>query len=59
MLTGKEFRIPDFRNPEDRDKVRWDTRTPFGKTLEEITLPFNMADKDQFDLYDPKYRFQL
>ena len=59
VLTGKEFRIPDFKNPEDRDKIRWDTRTPFGKTLDEITLPFNAADKDQFDLYDPKYRFEI
>ena len=59
VLTGKEFRIPDFRNPEDRDKIRWDTRTPFGKTVDEPTLPCKVADRDKFDLYDPKYRFQL
>ena len=59
VLTGKEFRIPDFRNPEDREKVRYDTRTPFGKTEAELTLPIRIEDKDQFDLYDPKYKFAL
>lgn len=58
-LTGKEFRIPDFRNPEDREKVRYDTRSPFGKTEAEITLPFRIEDKDKFDLYDPQYKFGL
>ena len=58
-MTGKEFRIPDFRNPEDREKVRYDTRSPFGKTFADITLPYRIEDKDKFDLYDPKYKFGL
>ena len=59
VLTGKEFSVPDFKNKEDRDKIRWDNRTPFGKTMEELTLPCRVSDRDSFNLYDPQYRFQL
>ncbi|MBR4059046.1 MAG: Gfo/Idh/MocA family oxidoreductase [Lachnospiraceae bacterium] len=59
VLTGKEFRIPDFRNPEDRDKIRWDTRMPFAKKYEELTLPCKLEERDKFDLYDQKYKFGL
>ena len=59
VLTGKEFRVPDFRNPEDRDKIRWDTRKPFAKNYKELTLPCKLEERDKFDLYDPKYKFGL
>lgn len=48
-LTGKEYDVPDFTKKEDRDKVRNDYRTAFGKTLEDITLPYRLADKDKFE----------
>ena len=58
-LTGKEFRIPDFKNAEDRDKIRYDSRIPIAKSQKDITLPFRLSDKDKFDLYDSKYGFSL
>ncbi len=37
--NSKELLIPDFKNPEDREKVRGDYRKPFGKTMKDLTLP--------------------
>ncbi len=36
---GKQLDIPDFRNPEEREKVRGDYRMPFAKRYEDLTLP--------------------
>lgn len=45
LSDSKPMDIPDFTKKEDRDKVRDDFRTPFGKTLDEITLPFKVGEK--------------
>lgn len=58
-LTGKEFRIPDFKNPEDREKIRYDSRKPFAKVYKDLTVPCRLDEKDKFDLYDEKYKFGL
>ncbi len=58
-LTGKEFRVPDFKNKADRDLIRHDCRKPFAKRYADMNMPCRMADKDKFDLYDPKYKFGL
>ncbi len=58
-LTGKEFRIPDFKSMEDRELIRYDSRTPCAKAYKDLTIPCKLADKDKFDLYDPKYKFGL
>lgn len=58
-LTGKEFKVPDFKNAEDREKIRFDTRKPMAKRYADLNMPCKMADKDKFDLYDPKYKFGL
>lgn len=45
LLDGKQLDIPDFKNKEDRERVRNDFRNPFGKTVDEITLPLHIGDK--------------
>ena len=45
LSDSKPMDIPDFTKKEERDKVRDDFRMPFGKTLDEITLPFNVGEK--------------
>jgi len=45
----KEYEVPDFTKKEERDRVRDDFRTPFGKKLEDITLPYRLEDKDKFE----------
>lgn len=52
LTDSREYRIPDFRNKEDRDKVRGDYRTPFGETEEEITLPYRLDEKDKFEGFE-------
>lgn len=58
-LTDKMFRVPDFKNPEDREKVRYDSRSPFAKSYNDLTVPCRLDEKDKFDLYDEKYKFGL
>lgn len=58
-LTDKTFRVPDFKNPEDRELIRHDSRHPFAKSYKDLTLPCRLSDKDKFILYDPKYKFGL
>ena len=58
-LTDKSFRVPDFKNPADRELIRHDSRCPFAKRYQDITLPCKLSEKDKFNLYDPKYKFGL
>ena len=50
ILTGKELDVPDFRNKEERDKVRNDYRSPIAKKYADIQIPCRVEDKDQFIL---------
>ena len=50
ILTGKELDVPDFRNKEERDKVRNDYRSPIAKKYADIQIPCRVEDKDQFTL---------
>ena len=45
LSDSKPMDIPDFTKKEERDKVKDDFRMPFGKTLDELTLPFNVGEK--------------
>jgi hypothetical protein len=45
LSDSKPMDIPDFTNVEERNKVRDDFRTPFGQTLEEITLPTKVGEE--------------
>ena len=45
LSDSKPMDIPDFTKKEERDKVRDDFRMPFGKTIDELTLPFNIGEK--------------
>ncbi len=42
--SSKEYIIPDFRDKEAREVFRGDYRVPFGKTLDDITLPYRLDD---------------
>jgi len=48
-LTGKEYAVPDFHKQEDRDTIRNDFRSPYGKSLKELTLPCRLEDRDKFE----------
>ncbi len=50
LLGSVELEIPDLRNPADRDKVRNDFRSPFAKTVNDVTLPFNVGEKFELNL---------
>ncbi len=39
LSDSKRFEIPDFKNKEERDKVRNDFRMPFAKRYDDLTLP--------------------
>ena len=52
LTDSKEYRIPDFRKKEDRDKVRGDYRMPFAKKYEDITLPRRLDEKDKFEGFE-------
>ena len=39
LNDSKQYDVPDFKNKEDREKCRGDYRMPFGKTLDDLTLP--------------------
>ena len=39
LNDSKQYDVPDFKNKDDREKCRGDYRMPFGKTLDELTLP--------------------
>ena len=39
MEDGKTYYIPDFKKPEERDKVRFDDLTPFPDENGNVTLP--------------------
>ena len=39
LNDSKQYDVPDFKNKDDREKHRGDYRMPFGKTLDELTLP--------------------
>ena len=42
--SGASFPAP-LTKKEERDKVKDDFRIPFGKTLDELSLPFNVSEK--------------
>lgn len=47
LNDSKQYDVPDFRNPEDREKHRGDYRMPFGKTPEELTLPCRIDNQKE------------
>ena len=44
LNDSKQYDVPDFKNKEDREKCRGDYRMPFGKTLDELTLPCRIEE---------------
>ena len=52
LTDSKEYKIPDFRKKEDRDKVRGDYRMPFAKRYEDLTLPCRLDEKDKFEGFE-------
>jgi len=58
LQNGRTYKIPDFRNPEERNKYRDDALTPFpDEKGEGITLPCSTKDaKENWkDLVLPDY----
>ena len=45
MEDGKTYYIPDFKNPEERNKVRDDVLTPFPDENGNVTLPCAIGKK--------------
>ena len=50
ILSGRELDVPDFRIPEERDRVRNDYRTPIAKKYSDLQLPCRVEDRDKFNL---------
>jgi len=48
-LTGSgEIKIPDFRDPKQRDEVRGDLRKPFARRVSDVNMPYRIDQKDSF-----------
>jgi len=48
-LSGSgEIRIPDFRDPAQRDQVRGDYRKPFARRAEDVNMPYRIDQKASF-----------
>ena len=52
LSDSKEYKIPDFRKKEDRDKVRGDYRMPFAKRYKDLTLPCRIDEKEKFEGFE-------
>lgn len=55
LNDSKQYTIPDLSDPAEQEKYRGDYRMPFGRTLEDLTLPCrieesNDEEKQQFFL---------
>ena len=42
------MKIPDFRDPVQRDEVRNDYRKPFARRVEDVNMPYRIDQKKSF-----------
>ena len=42
------MKIPDFRDPAQRDEVRNDYRKPFARRVSDVNMPYRIDQKKDF-----------